>query len=189
MAKTTEEKKVAKRESAHRYYEAHREQRLIQMRKYHKSHPEQARAQVRAYNATHRKEKNAATRKWCKNHPDAVRAANKEYNVFHRVQIGVACIRRTYKVSIEEAARLYAVRQTGICAACKGNRSNRVLDIDHDHDTNAVRGLLCHKCNLALGHMAENPEWLQNLTDYAQQARDAKRGHTNDNRRQICNTR
>lgn len=40
--------------------------------------------------------------------------------------------------------------QCGICGAKP--KKNKALGIDHDHKTGKVRGLLCDKCNLALGH-------------------------------------
>lgn len=40
-------------------------------------------------------------------------------------------------------------RQDGRCAVCK--KSFPRLDVDHDHATGLVRGLLCRRCNLAVG--------------------------------------
>jgi hypothetical protein len=39
--------------------------------------------------------------------------------------------------------------QRGVCAICDGLPSgkNKSLCVDHDHETGAVRGLLCHRCN------------------------------------------
>lgn len=44
-------------------------------------------------------------------------------------------------------------RQGGLCALCGGenNRKGRLLALDHDHRTDRIRGLLCSRCNLALG--------------------------------------
>jgi hypothetical protein len=38
--------------------------------------------------------------------------------------------------------------------------------IDHNHDTNEVRGLLCHSCNVALGHMKDSTELLERAINY-----------------------
>jgi hypothetical protein len=39
--------------------------------------------------------------------------------------------------------------------------------IDHDHKTSKVRHLLCHRCNLALGSLQENPDLCELLKQYA----------------------
>lgn len=44
--------------------------------------------------------------------------------------------------------------QGGGCAICGRPPKNRRLDMDHDHRTMQVRGLLCVRCNRAL------PSWL-----------------------------
>jgi len=44
--------------------------------------------------------------------------------------------------------------------------SHRPLMVDHDHKTEEVRGLLCNNCNLALGHLSDDPNRAQRLVDY-----------------------
>lgn len=50
--------------------------------------------------------------------------------------------------------------QGGVCAICKRpesilhhGKNNQVLAVDHDHDTGAIRGLLCFGCNIGLGRL------------------------------------
>ena len=40
------------------------------------------------------------------------------------------------------------------------------LYIDHDHVTGKVRGLLCHSCNLILGHAKDKVDILNSAIDY-----------------------
>lgn len=54
----------------------------------------------------------------------------------------------------------------GACAICKGNRAKRALHIDHDHETGRIRGLLCGKCNLGLGHARDSVERLRRAIVY-----------------------
>jgi hypothetical protein len=57
--------------------------------------------------------------------------------------------------------------QNGTCAACLGvNENGKRLAVDHNHDTGAVRGLLCESCNLALGLLKEDAERMRRMADY-----------------------
>jgi hypothetical protein len=73
-------------------------------------------------------------------------------------------IERDYKISIEDYNKLLEF-QGNVCAICK-QESNRSLDIDHNHLTGEVRGLLCKRCNLIIGQSEEDPILIQKLYDY-----------------------
>lgn len=61
----------------------------------------------------------------------------------------------------EYAAKLAA--QDGKCAICK---KERPLDIDHDHETEQRRDLLCGPCNRGIGFMEDDVVILQAAIDY-----------------------
>jgi len=52
----------------------------------------------------------------------------------------------TYGLSAEEYDRLFRL-QGGRCAICRNKSRTIRLAVDHDHQTQAVRGLLCKRCN------------------------------------------
>jgi hypothetical protein len=57
------------------------------------------------------------------------------------------------------------------CAICrKPKPAGRALHCDHNHNTGAVRGFLCNKCNLGL-HFVENAEFMKQATRYLEQRR------------------
>jgi len=61
--------------------------------------------------------------------------------------------------------------QEGVCAICKvntqgGRGPNSRLAVDHNHDTGAVRGLLCGMCNQGIGMFKENPETMITAIEY-----------------------
>lgn len=58
-------------------------------------------------------------------------------------------------------------RQDGKCAICKDKcKSGKRLCVDHDHATGRVRGLLCSRCNTALGSLDDDTTRLQMAIDY-----------------------
>ena len=66
-----------------------------------------------------------------------------------------AYLKSTYGMSYEDYQRLYAI-QGGRCAVCR-RTSETYLSVDHCHETERVRGLLCRDCNWALGVLREDP--------------------------------
>jgi Recombination endonuclease VII len=41
--------------------------------------------------------------------------------------------------------------------------------VDHNHETNRVRGILCDRCNRGLGYFKDNPDWLRRAADYVEE--------------------
>ena len=59
--------------------------------------------------------------------------------------------------------------QDGKCAICRMQFSRwgrNIPNIDHDHITGRVRGLLCRKCNTGLGFFKDNPDFLKMAAHY-----------------------
>jgi hypothetical protein len=65
-------------------------------------------------------------------------------------------------------------RQGGRCAICPSEKPGgrgELWHIDHDHATGAVRGLLCHHCNVGIGNFQDDPELLRAAAAYIEAAR------------------
>lgn len=56
-------------------------------------------------------------------------------------------------------------KQEGLCAICKKPDTIR-LAVDHNHKTDAVRELLCKKCNTAIGIVNEDLGWFDEAKKY-----------------------
>ena len=52
------------------------------------------------------------------------------------------------------------------CAICGKEITDQEPHIDHDHNTGKVRGLLCGKCNTALGLFGDDPSLLNKAVQY-----------------------
>lgn len=79
-------------------------------------------------------------------------------------------IKRRYGISYEQYEELLA-EQDHKCAICKSkgpnNKRARVkFFVDHCHSTGKVRGLLCSKCNQAIGLMNDDISLLSSAIDY-----------------------
>lgn len=55
-------------------------------------------------------------------------------------------------------------KQNGTCALCKTQRDRPV--VDHNHLSNKVRGILCHKCNAGIGFFEDNVQLLKQAIKY-----------------------
>jgi len=57
--------------------------------------------------------------------------------------------------------------QEGLCAICQtALGEGRDCNLDHDHATGEVRGLLCESCNTGLGKFRDRPRLLQRAVMY-----------------------
>ena len=90
---------------------------------------------------------NARKMTWEESNPDKVRRAK---------------LKRKYGITPEQWDEMYK-RQGGCCAICGTAEGTHV---DHDHETGEVRALLCHSCNVGIGHFRDNPELLQAAIEY-----------------------
>ena len=77
-----------------------------------------------------------------------------------------------YGITVEQYNEMLE-KQNGVCAICfkeethKSRSGNVVpLAVDHSHETGAVRGLLCHACNVSLGNVRDSIEVLENAIAY-----------------------
>lgn len=61
------------------------------------------------------------------------------------------------------------ILQEGKCAICKNTEAGRQLALDHCHQTNTIRGLLCTKCNTGLGLLGDSIDGIQSALDYLKQ--------------------
>lgn len=74
---------------------------------------------------------------------------------------------RKYGITQDEAIEM----RKGGCAICgrmsqEGRWDNGNLMIDHCHKTGKVRGVLCHSCNVLIGHAGDDPARLEAAATY-----------------------
>jgi hypothetical protein len=100
---------------------------------------------------------------------EAGRKYHEAYGKKHRDRITA----KRHGLSLEDYQDLL-IKQHGVCAICLkpevtvhgSSKKVQPLSIDHDHITNKVRGLLCSKCNTAVGLLDNSCERAQALIAY-----------------------
>lgn len=75
-------------------------------------------------------------------------------------------LQRLYGITLEKYVEMF-VAQGEVCAICKEKcQTKKSLSVDHDHQTGIVRGLLCNRCNRALGMFKDNKILLIRAAQY-----------------------
>jgi hypothetical protein len=84
-------------------------------------------------------------------------------------------LRTKFGLTIEQYEEMLAA-QGGVCAICKRpersiskHGSVKVLAVDHDHKTGAVRKLLCNECNKGLGSFQDDLPRMLAAVEYLRQ--------------------
>ena len=66
-------------------------------------------------------------------------------------------MKRYYGITLKDYYKILE-DQGGVCAICGTDKAGGKgrFHIDHCHKTSEIRGLLCHNCNLLLGHAKDS---------------------------------
>lgn len=92
---------------------------------------------------------------WSKDHPIKSKRYRRDW-----------FLRTTYGISLNDFNAILR-KQRGKCRVCKTKHSRRrSLHVDHCHKTMKVRGLLCFKCNTALGKLGDDLKLVIRLVKY-----------------------
>jgi hypothetical protein len=119
-----------------------------------------ARERQRAWRHANPERYRACRRRWYNKYKDRILAQSR-----------VDKRKKLYGLSAEEYQFLLAT-QRGVCAICSQKETAILkgtlcdLSVDHDHRTDAVRGLLCSKCNSLLGYASDDPTRLLRALEY-----------------------
>jgi len=106
-------------------------------------------------------------REWRSANPGRVRTWQAEYRVLGKsISDRKSYLKRTYNLTVQEYDAMLA-RQGGGCAICgRPPRPDISLHVDHDHETGRIRGLLCFRCNNALGDFLDDESLLRQAAGY-----------------------
>ena len=120
----------------------------------------------------------AAYRKRYWEDPERFRQERRAYCAANKEHVRDIDRRHHYKVAYgitEDEFEALLKEQHGCCAACGTSEPmgpGKRLCVDHAHDeTRRVRGLLCQRCNTAIGLLGDDPQRARDLADYLERVR------------------
>lgn len=120
-------------------------------RRYNEKHKEEITKARRAYysDPVNRARHNEKQKEWYRNNREKAMENNRkrykpEYDRERKL--------RRYGITPEDYNSMFE-SQNGRCAVCGVHQSelSKPLFVDHEHDTGITRGLLCQRCNFAIG--------------------------------------
>lgn len=103
-------------------------------------------------------------------HKERLKEYNRLNNLFHSKTYKLRAKLKKYNLTLDQYTEL-VVNSKDRCAICqeKEKIKNKSLALDHCHKTGKVRGLLCGRCNKALGAFNENIELFKKMIAYIEE--------------------
>ena len=135
-------------------------------RQHYKEHREECIERAEKWRKDNLKRRNEYSKQWREDNPEKVKKYSKTYCKKHRERAKRVHLKRNYDLSYENWLKMWE-NQDGRCAIC-GKRFVEPSDayVDHNHETNEIRSLLCRKCNFGLGMFNDDPELTTKATEY-----------------------
>ena len=151
------------------------------MKEWREKNKEKVAAQQRNYKKRNKKTIDRYKKRYRKKNAMSISEYNKRYGKGMRRgdanRIKDYKLRQDYGIGFKDYAALLE-KQNGLCAICKKaetslhNRTGKVkaLAVDHDHVSGKIRGLLCNKCNRAIGMFGDSTVLMKSAVKYLEGA-------------------
>jgi Recombination endonuclease VII len=90
-----------------------------------------------------------------------------EKDILTKRKITDKLLRKRVGITLDQKERIFANQgyKCGCCGEVDPQHKNGWF-VDHNHKTGAIRGVVCHPCNMALGHSRESIERLEAAIKY-----------------------
>jgi len=147
------------RERNRRDYQRNKSAYKARNQRWRKENPERYKALTKAYNLRNREKVKEVSRLWYQNNKARALATARRLKL------------KQYGLTLETFEAML-IAQDGRCAACDRvmttpcSKAHTATMVDHCHKTGKVRGLLCRRCNMAIGQFCDDPDLLIQAASY-----------------------
>lgn len=140
------------------------------MKQYAREYYRKNKDKIGERNKTYRRAKIRATAKLYREaRRDQISQYRREYDARNRERLALQRKARDIGCSVEDL-KAFLATQDDRCAICREllnqDRKQREKHIDHCHATGKLRGTLCRRCNLTLGHVKDSASLLEAMIAY-----------------------
>lgn len=134
-----------------------------------KANPEKVRIREQAWRKAHPERVKHWNKAWRKANPERAKALPRAWRQADPKRARASERDSRYGLDKGEYQGILA-KQNGCCAICR--QSMKPANIDHDHDTKKIRGLLCRRCNLGLGLFKDSEIALVAAAEYLRKSKE-----------------
>lgn len=151
-----------------RYYNKNKSKVLERLAEWHRKNPEKRAKYLKKYYEKHKDQVLEYQRRYRKEKKDIIKKQNdkrKDYKKWRQ-------IKKEYNLNKEDYLELLS-KQQGRCLICNVELfldKKHQINVDHDHKTGKIRGLLCNDCNRGLGWFHDDITILYNAIKYLEHA-------------------
>lgn len=168
---------LTRKEIQKRYYEKHKKENSLRGKRWRKRNPKKCRRYSKKSYYKNIEKRRAYSRNYYNLHKQECNRKNvirrKLWRQKNREKAHSQSRKEKYGITEKQFQRMLKV-QKGLCAICrcketvvdKKTGKIKTLSIDHNHKTNEIRSLLCHRCNLGIGVFKESWKLLQAASAY-----------------------
>lgn len=134
------------------YYEKNKDKIKEAQKRYYQKTKEQRKQYNKGYQKKNLDKFRAGNKRYYEKYGDKIKKRHKEYN-----------LKRTYGIDIVTYNKLLE-SQNYKCPVCGDVLISPHLD--HNHTTGVIRGILCQRCNMAMGLLKEDIKILNSMINY-----------------------
>jgi len=159
--------KEEKREYNRLYRLRNKERINFNNKKYYSENREEIKEKASTRYQKTKEECNERSKRYREENLEKVKTKQKEWYLNNPEKIKEQKLKKNYGISLEQYNEMFD-KQKGRCAICgtHQNELKQMLSVDHCHETNRIRGLLCNGCNRGIGYLKDDIRIVENALKY-----------------------
>lgn len=118
------------------------------------------------------------TKAWRNSHRDVINAGDRKRRINNLDEMHKKDrkknLKQNFNITLEDY-NFMLIKQDYKCAICgsksSGRKDHTNFNVDHNHLTGKIRGLLCGPCNILLGNANDSPQIIQSAITYLLKSR------------------